>query len=284
MYSSSVPKEAITVYNNALELSNRGDINKAMNEYRKALEIFPTFVEAYNNMGELYSRMGNKNEAISSYMEALKIDRSYRVLLNLGVEHYNNRNYESALTFFIESLSLNPDFLEGNFYTGMVYYNFKNYLEAEKYFRAVVKSDKKHLKANYLLAYIYYEFKDYKNTLKCLDNIKNIADDKLFLNRYYGFCYYHLKMYDKAVQFLTTALESSPEYEKFKEYLTGLTYENKVKEIGDIDKAIRELEQKLMKKKPDILEATRLSMLYIFQGRNNEAEKLLVSVKKKIAS
>lgn len=284
MHSPSVPTEAITIYNTALELSNRKDYEAALREYQRALDLYPAFIEAYNNMGEIYSRLGQKKNAISSYLEALKIDRNHRVLLNLGVEHYNNLNYESALKYFLESLAEKPDFLEGNFYTGLVYYNFRNFLEAQKYFRSVVSADRKHLKANYLLAYIYYEFKDYQNTLACLDNIKDIADDISFINRYYGFCYYHLGMYDKAVKFLTTAIESIPQYAKFKEYLLGLTYENKLKEIGNLDKAIKELEAKIMKDKPNIQEATRLSMLYIFKGKNKEAEDLLMSLKKKIAS
>ena len=284
MYSSSVPKEAVTIYNNALELSNRNDFESALKEYRHAIELHPDFIEAYNNMGEIYSRLGQKKDAIDSYLDALRIDRNHRVLLNLGVEHYNNMNYELALKYFLDSLNVQPDFIEGNFYTGMVYYNFRNYLEAQKYFRAVVLKDKKHLKANYLLAYIYYEFKDYENTLKCLDNIKTIADDKAFINRYYGFCYYHLGMYEKAAEHLTTALKNLPQYAKFKSYIQSLTYENKLKEIGDIDQAIRDLEKKIMKDKPNIQEATRLSMLYIFKGKNKEAEDLLVSLKKKIAS
>jgi len=284
MHSSSVPKEAITIYNSALDLSNRKEYESALREYARAIEIHPGFIEAYNNMGELYSRLGQKKNAISSYMEALKIERNHRVLLNLGVEHDNNFNYESALKFFLESLGEQPDFLEGNFYAGLVYYNFRNLLEAQKYFNAVVAADRKHIKANYLLAYIYYEFKDYRNTLACLDNIKDIADDISFINKYYGFCYYHLGMYDKAVKFLTTALENIPQYAKFKEYLLGLTYENKLREIGNIDKAIRDLEAKIMKDKPNIQEATRLSMLYIFKGKNKEAEDLLVSMKKRLAS
>lgn len=284
MHSSSVPKEAVTVYNNALEMSNKGRFDLAINEYKKAIAIHPSFIEAYNNMGEIYSQIGQQKNAISSYMDALKIDRNYRVLLNLGVEHYNERQFDLSLKYFLESLEKEPDFLEGNFYTGMVYYNIRNLIEAEKYFRKVVSIEKKHLKANYLLAYIYYEFKDYKKTVKCLDNIKDIADDKAFLNRYYGFCFYHMGNYTKAVNYLKTALENLPQYAQLKNYLKNLTYENKVKEIGDIDAAIKELESRIMKEKPNIKEATRLSMLYIFKGHNKKAEDLLTTFKKKMAS
>jgi tetratricopeptide (TPR) repeat protein len=284
MATATVPKEAITIYNGALELANRGEMEKALEEYRKAIQMHPSFVEAYNNIGEIYSRMGKRDLAISSYTEALKIGRNGRVLLNLGVEHYNSNNFRKSLQYFKESLAISPDLLEGNFYTGLVYYNEKNYREAEPYLKTVIGIDRTHLKANYLLSHIYYEQKEYRKTLACLDNIREIADDKSFVSRYYGFCHYYLGNFDLAVEFLTQALQLKPEYKKFKKYLSGLTYEKRLKEIGDVGKAIKEMEEQMMTGEPQIAEATKLSMLYIFDGQNQKAEKLLLTVKQKIAS
>lgn len=54
--------------------------------------------------------------------------------------------------------------------------------------------------------------------------------------------------------------------------------------MGDVDKAISELEGTIMHDKPVLSEVTRLSMLYIFKGENKKAEKLLLDTKKRIAS
>lgn len=241
--------------------------------------MYPGFIEAYNNMGEIYSRLGRRDNAISTYMRALDIDRNHKVLLNIGVEYYNNFDYKTAMKFFKESTAKAPNFIEGNFYMGMACFNLKNYALAEKSFSRVVGIDRRHVKANYLLSYIYYEWKDYKKTLACLDNIKDIADDKQFVNKYYGFCYYHLGDFNRAIEFLTVAMESSPQYAKFKVYLKSLTVENKLKEIGDLDHKIREMEDKMMKEAPTLREYSHLSMLYMFKGEYKKAEKLLLSVK-----
>ncbi len=279
MKTTSVPQEAVSLYNQALAFSNGGDYDTAMKEYKRAIEIYPHFVEAYNNLGEIYSRIGETDKAISTYKRALEIDKNDRVLLNLGVEYYNRSNYSASIPYFNESVALNPNFIEGNFYLGMTYYNLKNYQLAEKALSKTVKIDKKHLKANYLLSYIYYEWKQYKKTIKCLDNIRDIADDKLFVNKYYGFCYYHLGDYDRAIEFLSLAMESSPRYNKFKSYLKSLTYENRIREIGDLDKRIGEMEEKMMKERPSIREYSHLSMLYIFKGEFQKAENLLLSAR-----
>ena len=104
------------------------------------------------------------------------------------------------------------------------------------------------------------------------------------MNKYYGFCYFHLGQYDKAVSFLNTALENTPRYTKFREYLQSITYENKLEEIGDIEKAIAELEEKIMKEEHDVQELKKLGMLYIFDGKNSKAEKLFQNLKEKMVS
>lgn len=278
--SVSVPSEAVNVYNNALNLSNSGKLAPAIDEYKKAINIYPGFIEAYNNIGEIYSKMGDRSKAISTYMEALAIQKNSRVLLNLGVEYYNDGEYKNAFKYFKDATTLDSEFLEGHFYTAMTHFNQKEYKQAENCFQNVVKLDKKHLKANYLLSYIYYDWKKYKKALECLDRIKDIADDKVFVNKYYGFCCYHTGRFDEAVEYLQSALKNCPEYSKFKNYLKKMTYENKVKEIGDIKSKIKEMEEKVMKKEnmPSIGDYTNLSMLYIFDGQYKKAEDLLLSV------
>ncbi len=277
--SQSLPKEIVSIYNKALMLSNRGEFDLALGEYRRALSMYPDFLQAYNNIGEIYSRMGKSELAISHYRKALAISKSNRVLLNLGVEYYNRRDYQTALRYFLESLSLDANFLEGNFYTAMAYFNVKDLRKAEEYFRKVIIQENKHEKASYLLAYIYYEWKEYEKALAVLENIRTVAADKVFFNKYYGFCCYHLGRYDEAVSYLSIALESNPNYAKYKKYLKGLTYEKKVKELGDIDQKIREMEEKLLSNNAPIQEYTKLSMLYIFKGEYRKAEELLLRVK-----
>ncbi|PKL39731.1 MAG: hypothetical protein CVV44_05785 [Spirochaetae bacterium HGW-Spirochaetae-1] len=284
MNSISVPTEAVTIYNNALELSTRGDLATALAEYRRAIDIYPGFVEAYNNIGEIHSGMGNSDLAVSAYLQALTIEKHYRVLLNIGVEYYNSGRPEKALQYFLDSLTMKPDFLEGNYYAGLIFYDDKKYKEAETYLGRVINIDMKHMKANYILSYIYYEWKQYEKVLACLDNIKDTADDKSFIKKYYGFCCYYLGRFTEAVDYLTEALESQPRYAKFKTYLQNLTYESKVKEVGDVEKAIKELEKNMLGERPAVSEISRLSMLYIFKGQNKKAEKLLMNYKAKIAS
>lgn len=284
MNSNSVPQEAVKIYNRALEMSTRGDFESAIIEYRRAILIHPTFVEAYNNIGEIYSQLGKTETAMEAYRDALNIRKDQKVLLNIGVENYNKKNFKGALEYFLDSVNIHMKFLEGNFYIALTYYNLENLKKSEKYFKNVIKIDKKHVKANYLLSTIYYEWKDYKNAALCLENIMDIYEDKIFINKYYGFCCYFLGRYEESVKYLTEALKNHPNYKKYEKFLSGLTYEKKMKEIVDIDKEIKDLENMIKYEKTNIKEFTKLSMLYIFKGNNNKAEKLLLKAREKLAS
>lgn len=273
----SIPAEAVSVYNSALELSNRGDFPTALTEYGKAIALYPKFLEAYNNIGEIYSKMGDGDKAINTYLQALTIERNYRVLLNLGVEYYNRGQNLPALSHFKEAIALKADFVEGHFYAGMAYFNIKDHANAERHFASVISFDRMHEKANYLLAYIYYGWKRYTDVIDCLDRIKDSTQDRSFINKYYGFCHYHLGHFEMAIDYLTKAMETSPRYAEFRSYLKSLTYENKIKEIGDLDARIRDFEAKLISEKPSLGVYTHLSMLYIFKGDYSRAENIIHS-------
>jgi tetratricopeptide (TPR) repeat protein len=277
----SIPAEAVLIYNNALNLTDKGDFIPALDEYKKAISMYPEFLEAYNNIGELYSKMGDSTQAKSTYIEALTIDRNYKVLLNLGVEFYNEGSYDQALKHFNESVDRKADFIEGQFYAGMANFNLKNFKRAEVHFNNVIAMDFKHLKTNYLLSTIYYEWKNYKKSMECLDRIKDIADDPVLVNKFYGFCCYHLGRFPEAIDYLQTAMESCPAYDKFKSYIKSLSYENKLSEIGNLKEKISEMETRINKKNSVISlgDYTHLSMLYIFDGEYAKAQKLLKSAK-----
>ena len=72
-------------------------------------------------------------------------------------------------------------------------------------------------------------------------------------------------------------METSPRYAEFRSYLKSLTYENKIKEIGDLDARIRDFEAKLISEKPSLGVYTHLSMLYIFKGDYSRAENIIHS-------
>ncbi len=56
----------------AAEFFQKGDFAKAVNEYKKVLELEPGNASTYNFIGDAYVKLSNVGEAVSSYLEAVR--------------------------------------------------------------------------------------------------------------------------------------------------------------------------------------------------------------------
>jgi len=86
---------------------NTGDYNKAINNFKIAIEIKPDYVEAYNNLGATLGAQ-NKIEESTYYIEkALQIEpenaESHR---NRGIIYVKRNDYSNACTHFLKAKQL----------------------------------------------------------------------------------------------------------------------------------------------------------------------------------
>lgn len=58
----------------AIALYRRGDIKKAVGEFKKVIRLSPQYAPAYYNLGYIYSQEGEYTRAIDMYKQAIKID------------------------------------------------------------------------------------------------------------------------------------------------------------------------------------------------------------------
>jgi len=60
-------------YNMGYIYSEKGEYNKAIKCYKKAIKIKPNYAEAWYNMGVIYYNKGEDNEAIRCYNKVIEI-------------------------------------------------------------------------------------------------------------------------------------------------------------------------------------------------------------------
>ena len=84
-------------------LSEKGDLEVAIQSYKQALKIKPDYVQAYNNIGIALKDKGDLEAAIESYKQALKIKPDYaEVYRNLS----NIHRYKEHDEYFLKMQSL----------------------------------------------------------------------------------------------------------------------------------------------------------------------------------
>ncbi len=101
------------LYNQAWELTQKGEVDSAIIAWTKALALDPEDAKALNNYGALLLREGRLEEAIVSLKRALALSPDLpRASDNLGLAMVRAGNPDAALPYFQKALELNPDSTE----------------------------------------------------------------------------------------------------------------------------------------------------------------------------
>jgi predicted O-linked N-acetylglucosamine transferase (SPINDLY family) len=104
-------------FNYALALSNAGDLAGAESAYRKAIEIYPDFVQPRLNLGMLYERMGRIDNALEQWRWVAEhanpglADQAPLVVMalnHLGRVLESHKQLADASRYLVRSLEINP--------------------------------------------------------------------------------------------------------------------------------------------------------------------------------
>jgi Flp pilus assembly protein TadD len=90
-----------------LDTKNEQELQKAIANYKKAVEINPENAVAYNGLGAAYRQVGDMDKAIEAWERSLAIDPEYGLpLYNLGYSHMNRGEKTKALEYLSKYLDL----------------------------------------------------------------------------------------------------------------------------------------------------------------------------------
>jgi Flp pilus assembly protein TadD len=108
--AQSRPREAVNRNNFGSELVKQGRLAEALAEFRRAVEVDPSFAAAQANLAFTLTRLERLEEAVSEYEKAIALDPQNPTLHNnLGVIRNKQGRYEDAIAAFEEALRVAPD-------------------------------------------------------------------------------------------------------------------------------------------------------------------------------
>jgi tetratricopeptide (TPR) repeat protein len=108
-FQQDVPEAAKAALDDGLKLAEDGETEAAVENMRKAIEIFPNYFEAHLQLGNAFLRAELFNEAIAELDRAREINpNDERAYQSFGLLLLRQRNYAVAVAVFAEAARLNP--------------------------------------------------------------------------------------------------------------------------------------------------------------------------------
>ncbi|HZL42164.1 MAG TPA: tetratricopeptide repeat protein, partial [Verrucomicrobiae bacterium] len=134
-------------------LAAKGRTAEAIEEYRKALEINPEFVDAHNDLAEALFKEGRFDEAAEHYYRALQMNpRLAEAQNHLGILLSQKGQTAEATVHFQKAVDLIPDYFEAENNLGTALAAQGQSAKAMQHFQNVLKISPGHAQAHYNLA------------------------------------------------------------------------------------------------------------------------------------
>lgn len=195
----------------------------------------PKDKSVYIARGLVYQDMGNHQFAINDFNAAINIEPTYaEAFYRRGISQLKSRRYMEAIEDFKQSYELdnkpekNPGVYDGQ---GCCYHALRDYDKALTFFNTAIDKDQTNTQFLMNRAQCYYDLRMFTESIRDLTQALQINEtDPQVLYRL-GLAYYAFEKYKKCIKTLKAAITSEPfhSYEADIFYHIGLAYCNQEK-------------------------------------------------------
>jgi tetratricopeptide (TPR) repeat protein len=165
------------------------DKNKKYGIYLKFLDVFimkePNFAEAYNNRGVAYDELNQHERAIEDYRKAIELNPNYAgAYSNRGVAYDELNQHERAIEDYNNAIELNPNYAEAYYNRGNAYAELNQQERAIEDYRKAIELNPNDAKAYSNRGLAYDKLNKHERAIEDYDNA-------IELNPNYAEAYYN---------------------------------------------------------------------------------------------
>lgn len=136
------PDNPDALHNLGQRYQQKGEYQKAIENYKKAIAMRPTFYNAYNNLATCYGELKMYPEAIDALEKCIKLKPDdYYAMSNLAVIMMRTGKPDDALRFAKQAVDTEPAYVNGHVTYGAMLAMSKRYDDAEHQFNEALRLD-----------------------------------------------------------------------------------------------------------------------------------------------
>jgi tetratricopeptide (TPR) repeat protein len=208
-------KVPVAYYNRGIAFDRAGQFNKAIEDYDKAIALFPSHFEAYNNRGMAFEKIDQLNRALEDFGSAIAVNPSYyQAYYNRAIIFERIGQYDRAIEDYDRTIALNPSYSEAYNNRGIVFDNMGRYNNAIEDYNKTIALNPSHFEAYYNLGTIYGKTALFEKAVEAFNRAIAINPNYPYAYSNRGLAYSHLGQYESALNDLNRALALDYNYAK----------------------------------------------------------------------
>lgn len=151
------PEESFFAFHNrGIAFSRLGELDKAIEDYHRAIALKPNFADTHSNLGIALFKKGLLEQAIAEYQTAIRLKPDLaEAHRNMAVALYSEGNFSEALKHYLVVASLRPDDAGAYADLGSAYGAMGDYDKAIENFLIALRLRPDFTDAHYNLAVAY---------------------------------------------------------------------------------------------------------------------------------
>ena len=202
------PEDAAAYFNRGTAHSALNQHEKAIENYNKAIELDPNLAMAYNNRGLAYYSLNKHDEAMAEYNKAIELDQNLALAYNnRALGYYSLNKHDEAIAEYNKAIELDPNLAMAYNNRGLAYYSLNKHDEAMADYNKAIELDQNFDIAHANLGNLLYMTEDYDNAEKEYREAINLNKNHDYAHNGLGLALSKRKAYKNAIAEFKKALE-----------------------------------------------------------------------------
>lgn len=154
----------LAIRDKALEIADENNqkamMLTAIEQFDKAVAIYPSYPDCYEQLGLAWYRVKNGEKALESYNKALALNNTKaKTYSNIGIIYFEQGDFPKALELYTKALSLDSNYADAYFNMGSTLGMMGKYEEAITNFKKCIQFDPENPKAHQFIGVTYQNLK-----------------------------------------------------------------------------------------------------------------------------